>query len=230
MSPSWPPREGIAGRLRQAVSRRALRWTGAHEVADIAALQVLLRRPDSILCLGNGPSSEHAHIPLDCASLFRVNWVWRARDLLTGPDVVFTADPDLPPPGSRAILGFPTFRDAARILGIHRRAGGRPATWFSIPELAPDMAAVPRAAYPTNGALMIAVAAALEPARLVIAGIDLYDDPRGKYPGDSGEPNEYAAIHDVGVEIDFIRAALAGYRGALVILSDNLRAALASHG
>lgn len=226
MAPTWPPRYGLVARARHAAARATLRRDGLREIASTSELGQRLRNPSAIVCLGNGPSSESERIPADCDCLFRANWVWRHRGLLTEPDVVFTADPDLPPPGSHAIIGFPTVADATRILRRQRRARRAPAAWFAVPSMAPAIASIPRDAFPTNGALMIAVAAALDPARLVISGIDLYDHPQGKYPGENSEPNEYAGIHHPQVEVDFIRWALAGYRRELIVLSDNLRAAL----
>jgi len=227
MPPSWPPRANLGSRLQHAAGRFALRQAGLSEIVHLSTLGEWLRRPGSILCLGNGPSSEDRHVPCDSECLFRVNWVWRERGLLTDPDVVFTADPDQPAPDSRAILGFPTTADAVRILRGHQRAGRAHAAWFAVSTLAPKIAAPQRAAYPTNGALMIAVAAALDPARLTIAGIDLYRHADGKYPGATDEPNAYAEIHDPAVDLAVIGAALSAYRGALTILSANLREALA---
>ena len=71
-----------------------------------------LGEPKSILCLGNGPSSEDAGVEragFDC--LFRVNWIWQRRTRHSNPDVVFTADLDPPPhdaPASSASRRGPT--------------------------------------------------------------------------------------------------------------------------
>ena len=48
-------------------------------LTDWAALNDRLGRPTTILCLGNGPSSEDPRIPPEHDCLFRVNWVWRKR-------------------------------------------------------------------------------------------------------------------------------------------------------
>ena len=194
-------------------------------LTDWAELNDRLGRPATILCLGNGPSSEDPRIPAEHDCLFRVNWVWRKRGIRTDPRVVFTADPDLPPPDRRAILAFPTRADAERILGDHRRAGVLPPAYLVMSEMPGNF--VPQTGpIPTNGALMLAAAVSLRPARLVIAGIDLYADARGKYPGELEEANEYAPIHDRDTEIAFLRAVLAPFSGEIVIVGDRLRAAL----
>jgi hypothetical protein len=217
-------------RLRHRIGRGSLARNGFVAIAGWASLRDRLGRPETILCLGNGPSSEHpevAHQAPDC--LFRVNWVWLQRGILTTPQVVFTADPDLPPADSAAILGFPIRDDANRILRGHLRSGdpARPA-YFVVSELGSNPASRSWPAFPTNGALMIAAAVELRPARLIVSGIDLYRHEAGKYPGAGGEANAYDGIHDRRVDIAFIRAALAGYRGEVVILSEGLEQALAA--
>lgn len=151
---------------------------------------------------------------------FRVNYQWKTRGLALNPAVIFTADPDLPD-NPDAILAFPTRRDANRILRDHCKNGRAPkAGYFVFPELLhTDI----WPAWPTNGALMIATAAALQPQKIVIAGIDLYRHPAGKYPDDASEINDYDAIHNRETDIAFIRAALQNFTGELVILSDDLK-------
>jgi hypothetical protein len=187
------------------------------EIADLETLRQRLADPATILCLGNGPSSEDPSIPRDCDCLFRVNWIWHDRDFLTKPDLVFTGDPDTPPSGSRAIVGFPTETEAQLIL----KGYAAPADWFVVPNLLHKGTA--HRDVPTNGALMIAVAVALAPRRLVISGIDLYLHPQGKYPGATGDFNNYDAIHSRETDVAYMRDALSRYRGELAVLSDALR-------
>ena len=71
------------------------------EIFDLEDLRARLDSPTSILCLGNGPSSEGPQIPKDCDSLFRVNWIWHDRKFLANPNLVFTGDPDVPPTGTK---------------------------------------------------------------------------------------------------------------------------------
>jgi hypothetical protein len=148
-----------------------------------------------------------------------VNWIWRDRKFLAEPDLVFTGDPDVPPPESRAIVGFPTSAEAQRILPNYQA----PVEWFAVPNLLRDHQANQGDLIPTNGALMIAVAVALAPRRLVISGIDLYLHPQGKYPGVAGDPNAYDAMHSRETDVSFMREALSRYRGELAILSAALR-------
>jgi len=68
MPPTWPPRETLG---------HALHRHDAAEIANLAALRSRLGSPDSILCLGNGPSSESAQVPKAFDRLFRVNWIWK---------------------------------------------------------------------------------------------------------------------------------------------------------
>jgi hypothetical protein len=74
---------------------------------------------------------------------------------------------------------------------------------------------------------MIATAAALRPTRLVIAGIDLYRHPLGRYLGGSEAFDGYNRVHDRDVEIDVIRRTLSAFAGQVEILSPILSAALA---
>jgi hypothetical protein len=82
-------------------------------------------------------------------------------------------------------------------------------------------------ARPTNGALMVVAAAALQPERLIIAGIDLFLHPDGRYPGDLRSDNLYAQVHDRNTDLDIMRRGLEEYQGEIVILSDALRESLA---
>ena len=190
-------------------------------------LRTRLGEPQTILCLGNGPSSEAGGIEdvgFDC--LFRVNWIWNARTIHRDPDVVFTADADTP--SGAPIICFPTRADANRILaGYVRRRGGARTEYLVFPELASAFSDRTWPHRPTNGALMIATAVLLRPSRLIIAGIDLYRHPDGKYPGATDEPNRYDDIHHRDVDLAFIRAALNQFGGDVTILSDQLRSALA---
>jgi len=76
---------------------------------------------------------------------------------------------------------------------------------------------------PSNGALAIVTAAALAPERLVIAGMDLFRHPDGRYPGDGRSRNEYATAHCLETELAIIDLALRDFRGDVVILSTILR-------
>ena len=190
-----------------------------------------LGEPKTILCLGNGPSSEAAGIDearFDC--LFRVNWIWRDRARLANPHLVFTADFDPPSPGA-PIICFPIRADANRILAsyVRRRIGAR-TEYLVLPELPSSLFRKTWSHRPTNGAMMLAAAAQLRPSRLIVAGIDLYLHPQGKYPGAADEPNQYDAIHDRHVDLAFMRAALDRFDGDVDIQSVQLQSALAALG
>ena len=225
----WPERPGRIRRVAQHVNRRRLEEAGADCFESWNEIGTRLGRPQSILCLGNGPSSEDTALVgefYDC--LFRVNWVWHAREVMTRPQIVFTADPDLPPPQSEAILAFPTRSDAHRILRGYRRGNRlRGQSYFVMPELESPLTGRVWPLRPTNGALMIAAAAQLQPRRLVIAGIDLYQHPAGKYPGEAAEANDYDAIHSRDNDLEAIALALAVFPGEILVIGDRLRAALA---
>ena len=81
-------------------------------------------------------------------------------------------------------------------------------------------------ARPTNGALMIVTAARLAPERLIIGGMDLFQHPEGRYPGDKLSRNEPARSHSRNIDLEIIDIALRDYPGKLIILSDILRESL----
>ncbi len=225
----WPPGGGLRAGVSSWLSRIALSSLGNRRIDSWDALHRRLGAPETILCLGNGPSSEAdslSDVRYDC--LFRVNWVWRQRGLHPDPAVVFTADTDPPPAELDPIICFPTRGDADRILRAYPSHGrDRRQEYLVFAEMPSRDTAGAYAFQPSNGALMIAAATALKPKRLIIAGIDLNLHPAGKYPGMADEPNEYDAIHDRAVDLDFMRAALRGYEGTLLILSEQLRSHLA---
>ena len=120
-----------------------LRAAGSRELPTLVALRQALGSPETILCLGNGPTSESpAASAYAGATLFRVNWTWRERGVMARPDAVFTADPDLPPRHSRSILVFPRAEIARPILlqHLHGVAAGK----GRIPDARPAAAAARR--------------------------------------------------------------------------------------
>ena len=72
---------------------------------------------------------------------------------------------------------------------------------------------------------MIAIAAALAPDTLVIAGMDLYRHPAGRYPG-SDAVEGYARGHSAECDLALIARALDGFKGRVVLFSPNLARAL----
>ena len=75
---------------------------------------------------------------------------------------------------------------------------------------------------------MVATAVGLQPQRLILAGIDLYLDPRGRYPGDSTPENDFPQMHSREVELDVLDRVLASFGGETLIVSEPLRTALAT--
>ncbi|MET2832130.1 hypothetical protein [Mesorhizobium shangrilense] len=203
---------------------------GGRRIASLDGLAERLEKPRTIICLGNGPSSEDQRLAdFGDAALFRVNWNWRGRGWMTGPGVVFTADPDLPGPEARPVIVFPTAAVGRPILSRHIRAMRPPSAGYAfLDEFDPSLTDLSGPMIPTNGALMIAIAAALKPERIVVAGMDLYQHPDGRYPGDAEALGGYSREHSAEIDLDLIRTALRGFAGETIILSDNLREALAA--
>ena len=201
---------------------------GGIPIASLASLKKRLNFPRTIVCLGNGPSSEDPRLAdYQDGILFRVNWNWRGRSWMTTPDAVFTADPNIPSFGPRPILVFPTAETGRRILLRHTIAMLPPtAGYVFLDQFVPRPTDLSGAMIPSNGALMVALAAALEPECIVIAGIDLYQHPQGRYPGDAEAIGGYSREHSAEIDLSLIRAALADFAGEKIILSDNLRRAL----
>jgi hypothetical protein len=157
-------------------------------------------------------------------ALFRVNHLWQERGLLTQPHMVFTGSTDTVRRIGTAIVGISLVHHEGRLLlaGLARRNGQ-----FRFVTLE-RLGILPRhsswgEAVPTNGAFMLATAVALHPARLVIAGIDLFRHRDGAYPGDARTPNAYTPRHAAELDERVILHTLAAYRGELIMLSDVLR-------
>jgi hypothetical protein len=222
-----PERPERGGGLADGVSRLILSATGFRPLETIGDVRRALGSPRTILCLGNGPTSEDPALDAHAdAALFRVNWTWRGRGRWTRPDAVFTADPDLPPEDLRPVLVFPDASTGRRILMQHllARRGSRRGHAFA-DALLPPPGDPQTMDTPTNGALMIAVAAALEPETLVVAGLDLYRHPAGRYPG-SEAVEGYARGHSGPCDLAVIGRALDAFSGRVVLLSPNLAEAL----
>jgi hypothetical protein len=216
------------------LERLLLRWLSPwrmRRLEDLGALRAALGAPQHILCLGNGPSSEDRRlldIPYD--RLFRVNDRWLERDFLAKPDVVFTGSRKTLVRVRDTIFAFSSVEIETMLL---RRwlpqALLRRLSCFT-PERAGILPPNPAEAFePTNGAIMLATAVALEPRWLTVAGIDLFSDPRGAYPGADTTPNAYAAAHHPDSELRIVLEILDSYRGELRIVGDVLAGHWAAH-
>ena len=216
--------EAGASRIWRAVSPVLVK----RRIASWEEMQSRLRHPRSILCLGNGPTSEDsrlATVAYDC--LMRVNWRWRERGFLVNPQIVFVGDPATVTKVPKAIFGFwNTSLERGMLLRHLITRGPVPMTYFTMERMAAIIREEAWPARPSNGALMIVAAVALQPVQLTIAGMDLFLHPDGRYPGDALGNNQYATVHTRDTDLAIIRAALAEYRGELVILGDHLSQAL----
>ena len=216
---------GIAG----TTAEQALLSLGARRLAALADVRQRLGQPETILCLGNGPSSEDEQLhglPHDC--LFRVNSRWLERGFLTHPDVVFTGDHLSLRRCRYCLFGFRTVAEETAVLFNHwlgLRLGR--IECFNAERLGLRLDERSWGARPTNGAVMVSTAVALRPRRLIVAGLDLYRHPAGKYPGDPASANCYASVHDADIELAVVCQALLAFRGELIVVGEALREAVA---
>ncbi|MGI9510993.1 MAG: hypothetical protein ACR2QJ_16755 [Geminicoccaceae bacterium] len=187
-------------------------------IDNLPALADYLGHPKTIMCLGNGPSSEAPELGTTAHdSLFRVNHRWQDRGLLTEPDMVFTGKKiTIAAVGPKVLYGILNVaakqRLAFQCLTLRKRLLFTVAESLGIIDMT-DFSGF----RPTNGAIMLATAVALAPERLIIAGIDLFSHPDGSYPGDDGTPNAYTIGHDRNTELHFILETLDRYDGELII-------------
>jgi hypothetical protein len=227
-----PPDSGVRRREPPFPLALLARWIAARtrrRIADWEALAARLGHPETILCLGNGPTSEDPAVVAvahDC--LMRANWRWIDRGLLTHPDLVVVGDPATVDAVVGPVLVFRSLHKERKVLLRHlvRRLGERAPTHFTIDRVPGPLNRAWPTKPPTSGATMIAVAARLRPRRLVIAGIDLFSDPRGRYPGDPLGRNAYSVDDDPEVDLAVIEAALEDFPGEVTLLSPALETAL----
>lgn len=219
------PRFNLKKRVRIFLWNKLFFRFHAHKLRKLASLDEInasLGHPDSILCLGNGPSSED--VPVAGATfdaVFRVNHRWAERGLFTSPDVVFTAALDSVLHVGRDILY--TFIDDARAMRIIMKARKEIDRLSFTNAIDLGFPAHIFAPYqPTNGVIMVFLAVKLAPKKLTIAGIDLYRDPRGCYPDETNLSNTYTSDHNADLELDLILQLLASYQGQLTIFGENL--------
>ena len=214
---------------RTAVGRLIVATRRGRQLDDVGALRQRLGHPESILCLGNGPSSEDPRL-LDIAHdrLFRVNWRWLERGMLTQPDMVFVGDLRTTARLRSCVFGFRTLAWESEMLLRHVLLHGRlrRIEYFTYERVSRLLSDDAWPAHPTNGVVMVATAAALQPRRLILAGMDLYLDPRGRYPGDPTPENDFPQMHSRAVELEILDRVLASFRGETWIVGEPLREAL----
>jgi hypothetical protein len=178
------------------------------------------------MCLGNGPSSEDESLRgMRHDALFRVNHSWKQRGFLSEPDVVFTGGRTTLRALDDVVFGVVTAY-AERIIVMQRlsQLRGGPARFFNVSKINPRLDTFDWATFrPTNGVTMIAAAVALQPEKLIVGGIDLFQHPAGVYPGDTKTPNSYTPAHSPARELQFILEMFDTYQGDLVIVGEILR-------
>lgn len=211
----WAPwadvvaRRALDGGLPLGVEKLRLR-----KVNDLAALRTALGAPRTILCLGSGPSSNapEALAMADGAdAIFRVKHRWLAEGRIKRADAVFTGTAETAAKLPHPIMLVQDAASAARLVFERAWRGGLTPLRLGVVEalVAGYRAETPTGARMTNGAAMLATAVALAPARLCVAGVDLYSHPAGAYPGAPDGQNAYAPAHDQRAERDFALAMLA---------------------
>jgi len=196
-----------------------------HRFDSLDALAERLGNPGTILCLGNGPSSEDPRLnDIAYDALFRVNHSWMERGLFTVADVVFTGVQTTMRAVKSAILGLQD-EIGEKALLMNRGPGllRAPIQYFVLSRLGSSLTDFDWGPHrPTNGSAMIAAAVALKPKRLVIAGIDLFRHPEGSYPGDKRTANAYTPAHTLDKELAFMFFHLDQFAGEIVIIGDAL--------
>ena len=220
------PRGRRAGGLTIRAARRAvasglpfgLDRLRVRKLADLQALHEALGWPETIVCIGSGPSSNDDRCVAAAAgaatAIFRVKHRWLAEGRVRRADVAFSGTAETAYRLPRAIVLIQDRETAARfVLERAWRGGFRPSVYGVVEDLLPDFqSAVGDGARLTNGAAMLAIAAALQPKRLFVGGVDLYRHPAGAYPGGPAVANAYAPAHDAETETAFALAVLQAYR------------------
>lgn len=192
-------------------------------ISSLEELKAELGQPETIMCLGNGPSSEDPRLgDLHYDALFRVNHFWLPRGFLTEPQVVFTGvRAAIKAVANPVIFAFLNRDEEGKLmlkcLPLPRRIAFATAERLGVMDFG-DFGVFT----PTNGAVMLATAVALQPKRLIIAGMDLFQHPAGSYPGGSTTPNAYTVLHDRDTELHFILSSFDRFEGELIILSEVL--------
>jgi hypothetical protein len=190
------------------------------------ALRRQLHYPNTILCLGNGPSSEDPRLfDLKYDVLFRVNFRWLDRGMFTDPDMVFVGSPLTTARIRSCVFGFRTIAWESEMMLRHLLIDRslRRLVHFTYERVSPFLNDGAWPCAPTNGAVMVATAIGLHPRRLILAGIDLFSDARGRYPGDTVGENDYPQMHSRNVDVEVLARILTDYRGETVIMNELLR-------
>ena len=193
----------------------------ARRIASRDALCARLNQPQVIMCLGNGPTSADPRLEsLAHDALFRVNHQWMQDGYLTRADVLFAGVKRSMRAAGPTLVGVASRRKEEALLGARLLTPWRGRLSYvvveDIADLGTSLQGHPR---PTTGAVMLAAAIALAPRRLIVAGMDMFADKAGAYPGRTTAVNAYTAAHDRQTDERFIRTHLARFEGEIVTLS-----------
>lgn len=218
--PAFSP-DRLAARLSGPMTQRILfPWLKRLETVD--ALNARLGHPQTILCLGNGPSGRNPVLAgLGHDALFRVNSDWRSDGLLERPDMVFAGVKRAMRKMGRTLIGVASERKANALIACRGLEPWHGPAEFAVVEriAAPILPEVPGALRPTTGAYMLAAAIALRPQRLIVAGMDMFRHPDGAYAGGARETNAYTPSHSFETDSEFLRHSLGHFTGQLVSYS-----------
>jgi len=210
------------------IPRLAVRCFAPPPIAGWQELGQALGRPQVILCLGNGPSAEDAALLQERHdSLFRVNHRWAHRGFLDQPDLIVAGAPQTPRFVCAPILVFRSVAEARMASWQSLRRLRRPSfRALALQQVDPVLEGADFGARPSGGALMVAAAVALQPRRIAIAGLDLFQHPAGRYAGDAEGINAYAPVHQRAAELTYLRWVLASFQGELRLHGPVLAGAL----
>jgi len=207
-----------AGTFRSTLSVPGIRKLSERSLApidDLDSLASALRFPQRILCLGNGPSSEseevRALVDTDFDAVFRVNHRWLERGLFTRPHMVFAAGSKpvrrIAPPCIFCVQDVQR-AEKVRQACLHLRSG-RSLVVAEELGILDDWTQIDSDGFgsfaPTNGTVMLILARALKPRHITVAGVDLFSDAQGAYPGDTSTANAYGVFHSRDKECEFTR-------------------------
>ncbi|MEL7044848.1 MAG: hypothetical protein AAGL66_07490 [Pseudomonadota bacterium] len=225
---AWWSYSAVSRFAKSKIGQRVGRVLAQPDLTDLSSLRRYLGEPRTVLCLGNGPSASEAalnDIAYDC--LIRSNYRWRAEPRFNRADVVIVGDFDTLAWIRDSVFAYRSREamNAALLRALLRFARGA-SPGIDLQGLLSEFDHLGLEQVPSSGALTVVLACALKPERLVIGGIDLFEDERGRYANASGAVNAYAQAHSRHADLSLIRAALQGFTGQLIIVGDVLRTAL----
>lgn len=225
----------LAEQIHQKVQRKNGRvGLGGNitRIDDIETLQRRLGKPETIMCLGNGPSSEDTRLnEMRPDALFRANHVWMKRNRFNRPDMVFTGMQASMKKIRNAVICVLGDTTEKVLLMVRARNYLFGKLEYCVAGGSSKLVELNRheSFRPTSGAVMLCVAVALKPQKLIVAGMDMFRHPDGAYPGDQTTSNAYTATHDHDHELAFILTQLNRFQGELVIVSEVLQAEWDGH-